>query len=426
LRRRRLLAELTLVGLVAGVVLVVALAAAGTRVDAQTTDPSTTSSTRRFNPPPGPTTTSSSIPALAPVDVKLTMVARLPAPTSLAVRRDDPRLYVTLQGGELVAIRAASAGATGAKVTRVLDLRDRVAAGREQGLLGLAFSPDGTQLFVTLTERDDSVVLESYPVRTGSRRSPDVDLDARRTLLQIAKPAAQHNGGQLAFGPDGMLYMSIGDGGGHGDMDLGRPPSGNAQSLDTLLGKILRIDPRPSATLPYTIPPDNPYANGGGRPEIWAYGLRNPWRFSFDRATHDLWIADVGEAHWEEIDYVAKGRAAGLNFGWNLLEATHPFRAATAPGTVAPILELRHRMNWCAVAGGYVYRGTRIPDLGGLYLFADYCSGKVHALRQQSGKVAAVRYVGLKAPLVSSFGEDGSGELYVLSRNKGVLRIDPS
>ncbi|MCZ7525056.1 MAG: PQQ-dependent sugar dehydrogenase [Acidimicrobiia bacterium] len=220
-----------------------------------------------------------------------------------------------------------------------------------------------------------------------------------------------------------MLYLGLGDGGGAGDEGRGHAPGGNGQSLGTLLGKILRLDPRAAGSGPYAVPADNPFVGvEGARPEIWVYGLRNPWRFSFDRATGDLWIGDVGQNRWEEIDLIPAGAAAGANLGWNLLEGTHEFRGAPPPGAVPPVFEYPHSEG-CSVTGGYVYRGPRIPQLAGAYLFTDYCDGTIRALRVEDGVlVEADLGVATRGP--TSFGEDRTGELYVLSA-EGVLRIDP-
>jgi glucose/arabinose dehydrogenase len=222
-----------------------------------------------------------------------------------------------------------------------------------------------------------------------------------------------------------MLYLGLGDGGGAGDSGSGHAPGGNGQSLDTLLGKILRIDPTPSSGRQYAIPADNPFANGGGEPEIWAYGLRNPWRFSWDRETDDLWIADVGQNAWEEIDFVAGGRAAGLNFGWNRLEGTHEFMGDPPANAVPPIFEYPLD-GTCAAIGGYVYRGSRIPALAGAYVYSDFCESTIRALAQQGGRITDQRDLGIWGNSVTAFGEDQAGELYVLSQGDGLQRIDPA
>jgi glucose/arabinose dehydrogenase len=238
-------------------------------------------------------------------------------------------------------------------------------------------------------------------------------------VLVVDQPFANHNGGDLAFGPDGFLYIGLGDGGGAGD------PFGNGQSLQTLLGKMLRIDPRRSGGAPYTVPPSNPFVGDpGARPEIWAYGLRNPWRFSFDRATGDLWIADVGQSNLEEIDRQPASSRGGENYGWSAFEGSVPLGGSPAGEVVSPVFEYDHTGGVCAVAGGYVYRGSAIPALDGAYLFADVCVGQVTWLRLTEG---GVEHATIGTPLSgpASFGEDADGELYVLTLAGPVYRLLP-
>ncbi|HUV09735.1 MAG TPA: PQQ-dependent sugar dehydrogenase, partial [Acidimicrobiia bacterium] len=226
------------------------------------------------------------------------------------------------------------------------------------------------------------------------------------------------------FGPDGLLYLGLGDGGASGDSGGGHAPEGNGQSVETLLGKILRIGPTPAGGSPYGIPADNPFAAGGGRPEIFATGLRNPWRFSFDAETDDLWIGDVGQNAWEEIDAIAFDDAAGANFGWPILEGSHPFRDDSARGTVLLVLDIGRDDGDCAVVGGHVYRGSAIPDLVGAYVYSDNCNGSIRAVRLAAdGTVALARELGVETNGVTSLGEDGEGELYVLTASAGVFRI---
>jgi glucose/arabinose dehydrogenase len=347
--------------------------------------------------------------------VKLTPVARVEDPTAFATRQGDSALYVTEQVGRVRAVRDGQLAGN-----PVIDLTDVVGSGGESGLLGLTFSNDGTKLYLHYTNKGGDTRLDEYTMRGAT-----ADSGSRRQLLAAPGLQPNHNGGQLSFGPDGMLYLGLGDGGGAGDSGNGHAPGGNGQSLDTLLGKILRIDPSPSGGRQYTIPSDNPFANGGGQPEIWAYGLRNPWRFSWDRATNDLWIADVGQNEWEEIDFVAGGRAAGLNFGWNRLEGNHEFAGDPPANAVPPIFEYPASGGACGAIGGYVYRGSKIPALKGAYLYSDYCASAIHALVQQGGQITDQRELG-QGNQVTSFGEDQDGELFVLSQGDGLQRIDPA
>jgi len=217
-----------------------------------------------------------------------------------------------------------------------------------------------------------------------------------------------------------MLYVGLGDGGSQ------RDPNRNGQNLRTLLGKILRIDPTPSGGRAYTVPPDNPFVGRADvAPEIFAWGLRNPWRFSWDRRTLDLWIADVGQDQWEEIDFRPAGAPPGANFGWSLMDSTHPLNGTNPPDGILPILEYTHGGDNCSVTGGYVYRGTRIPALQGAYLYGDYCSGRVWGLVQADGKVADQAELDVPGHQIYSFGEDAAGELYLLAAD-GLYRIQPA
>lgn len=355
---------------------------------------------------------------LEAVRIALAEVADLERPTALAVRPDDETLYVTEKPGRVRAVRDGTLDPT-----PVLDIDEEVGDdGNEQGLLGMAFSPDGSRLYLDFTNPDGDTEVVEYTVEGGA-----VDAGSARAILTIEQPQPNHNGGALAFGPDGLLYIASGDGGGAGDVGPGHAEGGNGQSTETLLGKLLRIDPTPSGDAPYTIPPGNPFANGGGRPEIFATGLRNPWRFSFDRTTGDLWIGDVGQNEWEEIDFVPAGGGAGDNFGWSRLEGTHGFSGDAPDPTTPPIYEYSHSgTGGCSVTGGYVYRGTAIPDLTGVYVFADYCAGKLQGLTQSGGTATGERFLDANASNITSFGEDGRGELYVLSDTDGLFKIQPA
>jgi len=345
------------------------------------------------------------------VHIRLVRIATLEQPVAMAVRTGDPDLYVAEKTGRVMAIRRGRV-----LPTPVLDLTGQVSQGSEQGLLGIAFSPDGAWLYVSRTDLNGDTQIESY------RMAGDVARPAtRRQILFVRQPFSNHNGGNLAFGPDGDLYIGLGDGGSEGD------PNGNGQSLDTLLGKMLRIAPTPDGAAPYTVPRDNPFVGRSGvRPEIWASGLRNPWRYSFDRATGDLWIGDVGQDSWEEIDRQPAGAPGGRNYGWNRLEGTHPYSGTAPTDAVPPVYEYPHATGGCAVTGGYVYRGSAIPDLVGGYVFGDFCLGRVQALRVRQGQDPQVVDLGVSASSLASFGQDDAGELYVLSLEGGVFKIVPA
>jgi glucose/arabinose dehydrogenase len=336
-------------------------------------------------------------------------VATLEQPLAIAVRTGDPALYVAQKTGTVVAIRGGTSDPA-----PVLGITEEVSLGSDQGLLGLAFAPNGRYLYVNYTDTNGDTQVTEYAM--GQEQA---DPATRRDVLFVEQPYSNHNGGNLAFGPDGYLYIGLGDGGSGGD------PHGNGQSLSTLLGKMLRIDPRPSGGRPYAIPPDNPFVDrSGARPEIWAYGLRNPWRYSFDRETGDLWIGDVGQGEWEEVDLQPAGSPGGENYGWNRMEGDHSYDGADPPAdAVPPVFEYSHDDGGCTVAGGYVYRGESIPDLYGAYVFADYCLGRLEALRLRDGKVIGHRSLGPVVPGLSSFGEDAQGELYAMSLGGGLYRL---
>jgi glucose/arabinose dehydrogenase len=387
----------------------VSLTACGPGADRQAPTPSDgRSSTPRATASPSHTDAATATPTIA-----LHRIATLEQPTAMAVRAGDERLYVAEKTGRVVALAA-----NGTSVTPVLDLRAEVSLGAEQGLLGLAFSPDGRYLYVDFTDTlGDTRVLE---FEMAARRANPA---TRRQLLFVDQPYSNHNGGELAFGPDGLLYVGLGDGGSGGD------PHGNGQSLSTLLGKILRISPRPSNGRAYTIPADNPFIDrGDARPEIWDYGLRNPWRFSFDHDTGNLWIADVGQSSWEEVDVQPAGRG-GANFGWNVLEGSHPYSGADPdPSMIRPVYEYAHDGQTCSISGGYVYRGSVLPALVGWYVFGDFCTGELEGLDLSADGTHVVRHATLGATVqnLAAFGEDADGELYALSLSGPVYRIVPT
>jgi glucose/arabinose dehydrogenase len=343
--------------------------------------------------------------------VRLVQVAQLEQPVAMALRPGERTLYVVEQVGRVRAIRGGRLDPT-----PVLDIADQVTAGGEQGLLGLAFSPDGGHLYLHYTDQGGD-----HQISEVAMRGRQADPGSQRSVLRIEDPFGNHNGGQLAFGPDGHLYIAFGDGGGGGD------PLGSGQSLGTLLGKILRIDPRPAGGRAYAVPGDNPFVGrDGARPEIWDYGLRNPWRFSFDAATGDLWIGDVGQNAYEEINVEPAG-SGGRNYGWNRREGLHPYDGGGRPdGAVDPVIEYGRDGGACTVIGGFVYRGRRIPGLQGAYLYGDYCAGWVRAARTRDGDVLEQRDLGLEVPGLSSFGADAGGELYALSLGGDVYRIAPA
>ncbi|MGD8402723.1 MAG: PQQ-dependent sugar dehydrogenase [Anaerolineales bacterium] len=297
--------------------------------------------------------------------------------------------------------------------TPYLNITDRVGSGgNEQGLLGLAFHPNfevNGLFFVNYTDTNGDTVIARYRV-TGNPNAADPTGEV--ILLRLNQPFQNHNGGVLAFGPDGYLYAGLGDGGAAGD------PQGNAQSLDTWLGKILRLDV--DAAEPYAIPADNPFGN-----EIWAYGLRNPWRMSFDSQTGDLYIGDVGQNQWEEIDFVYAGTPGGLNFGWDYLEGTHPYEGSPPQDAqlVPPVAEYSHSEGGCSVTSGYVYRGA-MPEWNGIYLYGDYCSGIVWGLiRSNGGWQNQVLYSGVGR--ITSFGQDEAGEIYLILDSGQILQLSP-
>jgi glucose/arabinose dehydrogenase len=325
----------------------------------------------------------------------------------MATRAGDQALYFGEKAGQVRAVRNGQVDPD-----PVLDITGEVSLGSEQGLLGLAFSPDGDFLYVNYTDVNGDTRVVEYAMGEATARA-----NTAREVLSVDQPYANHNGGNLAFGPDGYLYIGLGDGGSGGD------PLGNGQSLGTKLGKMLRIDPRPSGGNPFGVPSDNPFrGREGADPAIWAYGLRNPWRYSFDRLTGDLWIGDVGQSSREEIDLQRARSDGGENYGWNRLEGTLNYSGDPPENAVGPVYEYPTG-DGCAVTGGYVYRGTAIQDMSGAYLFGDYCSGFVMAIVVEGRKVVQERRFGFRVSGLASFGEDQEGELYALSLGGEVFRL---
>jgi len=355
-------------------------------------------------PPPGQ-------PDLASVAIKLTRIATLVQPSYLTTRQGDDALYVSERRGTIRVIRDGVLDPE-----PLVDISADTTTDGERGFLGFTFSPDGERLYLSFTDLQGDNRVDEFDLDGGV-----VDLASRRTVLTIDHPYANHNGGSILFGPLDLLYLGFGDGGGSGD------PLGNGQSLNTLLGKIVRIDPVGTDGRPYDVPEGNPFADQpGARPEIWGYGLRNPWRFSFDRATNDVWIADVGQDDVEEVNFLPATEGEGANYGWNLFEGTRPFLGKVPSGTVPPIAEYTHDDGRCSITGGYVYRGSQIAELQGAYLYGDFCDGRLHAIAQSDGRLSASADLGVTVEQLVSFGQDDQGELYALSLTGDVLRLDPA
>jgi glucose/arabinose dehydrogenase len=382
------------------------------------------------------------IPDLAEVSIGLQEVAELDNPVALAARAGDDALYVAEQEGRVqrIAITTSRGGSSGGNETTTtsvefeveddvaLDIRDDVVGQGEQGLIGLTFSTDGSRMYVAYTGLDERQYLDEYLFPVDE---VEADQSSRRQLLVIDDAFPNHNGGQLEFGPDGFLYWGMGDGGGVGDPEL------TGQDPTDLLGSVLRIDPDldpdidedDPAYQPYAIPNGNPFADGaGGGAEVWAFGLRNPWRFSFDRHTGDLWIGDVGQDTVEEINVLTAtggtNAGRGANLGWPVMEGDRPFAGSEPPvGSTQPIFTYGRDGGACSVIGGYVYRGLAIEELQGAYLFTDYCAGRLRALTQSGGELVADGDLGVDVASPTSFGEDAEGELYVLSQTGSVFRV---
>ena len=378
-------------------------------------------------PPPSPTLAPTFTPAAQPTETMPARRIALPDPASAAwkgvlssftrplalTNAGDDRVFVVEQRG---LIWTVDWGQNNPQV--FLDIRDRVNdRANEQGLLGLAFHPDFSEnmrFFVNYSGVNGETIIAEYQTDTNSIEG---DNETEMVLLRINQPYANHNGGAMAFGPDGYLYIGTGDGGSGGD------PLGNGQRLDTLLGKILRIDVDTGES--YTIPQDNPFADGGGQPEIWLYGLRNPWRIAFDQTTGDLFIGDVGQNQWEEINFLPADSTGAINYGWNLREGAHDYSGSDAGALVDPIAEYDHGLG-CSVTGGVVVRDPRLPAWQGLYLYGDYCSGRVWGLIQDERGSWLGAQLFEVAGTISSFGEDHAGRVYLVDHNGTVLRLEPT
>ncbi len=372
------------------------------------------------------TTAAPAVPILDSVSLATEEVAELDEPIALAARPGSPDLYIAEKGGRVRLVKVTTNEFTDevtyqVQTTPLLDLSDDVVNQNEQGLLGMTFSTDGRKLYLDYTRQPDGyTVVVEYEL--GDRTV--VDEDSRRELLVVEQPFANHNGGQVAIGPDGYLYVGLGDGGDRGD------PFGNGQDPGTLLGSILRIDPEAGSEdgPAYGIPPGNPFADGEeGRPEVWLYGVRNPWRFTFDAATGDLWVADVGQDEWEEVNRLSAvdgfDAGKGANLGWNEMEGTHPYDGGENPaGAVLPVHEYGHDSG-CAVIGGYVYGGEEVAGLEGVYLYADSCAAGIRGLQLDGGTVIDARTWDLPVEGMYSFGQGDDGELYLLLASGPVLKL---
>lgn len=343
------------------------------------------------------------------------IIKGLNKPTHLTSPAGDDRLFIAEQGGTVRIFRGNDL-----LPFPFLDISRRVSCCGERGLLSLAFPPGYGQkryFYVNYTGRNGDTVVARYRTSVDPDRA---DPSSEEIILTVRQPYANHNGGQLAFGPDGHLYIGMGDGGSAGD------PQGNGQKAGTLLGKLLRIDVE-SGQRPYAVPSDNPFVKDAGyRPEIWALGLRNPWRFSFDRKTGDLYLADVGQNDYEEIDFEPAGSRGGRNYGWNVMEGMDCFREKTCDrsGLVLPVAGYGHAEG-CSVTGGFVYRGSEFPELDGIYFYGDYCSGRIWGLKKK-GDSWEKSFLIHSEYSFSTFGEDGRGEIYAADYRGGeIYRIMP-
>jgi len=348
--------------------------------------------------------------------VELTEIGEFDLPLYVTQPRGDgPDIYVVEQGGTVQRVAPDGSRST------FLDVSGEIVSGGEQGLLSIAFAPDYADsglFYVDYTNRDGDTRVVEYRAEDG-----EVDPSSARTLLAVKQPFANHNGGLLLFGPDDMLYIGLGDGGGGGD------PDRNGLDLGTLLGKILRIDPAPDGKSPYTIPDDNPFVDeSGARPEIYSYGLRNPWRFSFDSETGDLSIGDVGQDAIEEIDLVGRGEGSGANFGWSAFEGDHRFNEDQDPaGAIPPVLEALHADGNCSITGGLIVRDRSLKSLYGRYVWGDLCVGELRSFtpvpdRPASDDVA----LGPLVERLASFGEGADGSVYAVSISGPVYRLVPT
>jgi glucose/arabinose dehydrogenase len=349
--------------------------------------------------------------------VRLVKIGDFDAPLYVtAPPGDTRRVFVVEQAGRIMVVQG---GKTLAQP--FLDIRPKVTAGGEQGLLSMAFAPDYAQsglFYVYYTEKSGTESIWEYHRASDTRANPN----SARLVMRMADPEPNHNGGLMVFGADNLMYVGTGDGGGGNDQHGAR---GNAQSLGSPLGKILRIDPKAAGGRAYTIPSSNPFVGrSGARGEIYSYGLRNPWRFSFDRANGDLVIGDVGQDEVEEIDFVKQGRGRGANFGWRPWEGRRRNFDEPAPGAISPVITHTHQAGFCSITSGYIGRDRGVPGLYGRYVYGDFCNNRLRVATLRAGRRAQSRTLSVPAvSSVTSFGEDASGRLYVTSQSGPVYRF---
>lgn len=347
--------------------------------------------------------------------VGLVRIGSFDAPTYVtAPPGDRRRLFVVEQPGTIRVLRDRRK-----RAAPFLDLRSDVQDGGERGLLSMAFAPDYARtglFYVYLTGNDGDIHIQEFRRATAER----ADKRTRRELLRVEHSQnSNHNGGQLQFGPDGFLYAGFGDGGGGGD------PFRAAQNVGRLLGKIIRIDPSGRGAGAYGIPRSNPYrGRSGARPEVFQYGFRNPWRFSFDRSTGDMTIADVGQDEVEEVDFVKRSRAPGRNFGWSKVEGRRRYNGgALGADYVPPVIQRFHSQGWCSITGGYIVRDRSLKSLYGRYIYGDFCDSALRSAKLRSGRAVGDRRTGLRVRALSSFGEDARGRVYAVSLSGPVYRL---
>ncbi len=370
--------------------------------------------TQRAPAQPAPAAGVTSGPQVGAAKAKLARIGTFDQPVYVsAPPGDKKRLFVVEKPGKIRVIR------NGKKLSApFLNISGDTTKDGEQGLLSVAFAPDYATsglFYVNYTDRGGDTRIEEFKRSSNANRA---NRSSRRKVLEIKQPFSNHNGGLVLFGPDKLLYIGMGDGGSGGD------PGNRAQNLRSLLGKMLRIDPRRSGSRPYSVPKSNPFVGRTGRDEIYSFGLRNPWRFSFDRRNGALYIGDVGQQRWEEIDYASKGTAKGKNYGWSCREGRHRFDSSRkCANAVGPIFEYSRSKGRCSVTGGVVVRDPKVPNLKGRYLYADFCKGAIRSFKVSGGRARGDRGLGRTVANPASFGEDARGRVYVVSLNGPVFRL---